>query len=212
MENGEIEFLGRVDDQLKIRGFRIEPGEIENAVLQLPGIMESLVTALPDNEGNNELVCYYVGGDPVNHKDIRDHLGRLLPEHMIPSHFVALVAMPLNENGKISKKDLPPPGMSQQESEEEYIVPGNTIEEQLAAIWSEVLDKPRIGINDNFFNLGGNSLKIVRLYDLIQKTIAEQIKVSDLFDNPTIAKQAAIISVRTGKLPEKAGKVDLIDF
>ncbi|MBN9381659.1 MAG: amino acid adenylation domain-containing protein [Chitinophagaceae bacterium] len=207
---GEIEFLGRLDEQLKIRGYRIEPGEIEKCIMQLSGVKAAVVISRQNREHMPEVVGYYTGDHKIPASSIRRQLSELLPEFMIPHHLLFLESFPLNSSGKVNKLALP--FYIEGDREEFSTPPSNSIEERLSSAWQQLLGGNRLGVNDNFFNLGGDSIKIIRLYNLIKKEFTEKIKVSDLYDNPTIAKQAAIIALLTGKTAAANKKVDLIDF
>lgn len=211
-EDGEIEYLGRIDEQLKVQGYRIEPAEVEKAMLSVPGITAAVVTAVANRENDKELVCYYTAIAPVQLQNIKEYLNSKLPAFMMPAHFTRLETLPLNINGKVDKRELPLPDYSARLAGMEYIAPVNPTEEQLLAIWEDVLEKHSIGVLDNFFSLGGNSLKIVRLYDMIRRSFQYQVKISELFDNPTIKQQAAILEEGSGNLRGSVSAVTVIDF
>ncbi len=195
LEDGSILFLGRTDSQVKIRGLRIELGEIENRLNQYRQIKDALVMVREDN-GNEKYICAYIvpNGD-INTEELREFLGGGLPSYMIPSHFVILEKMPLNPNGKVDRKSLPNPDFS---TGAEYQAPRNTIEIKLEEIWKNILygetsagnlpdsSQKKIGLNDNFFQLGGHSLKITTLASRIHKTFNVKIPLTDIFKKPTI--------------------------
>ncbi|NOR45017.1 MAG: amino acid adenylation domain-containing protein, partial [Candidatus Delongbacteria bacterium] len=185
LPDGNIEFLGRIDDQVKIRGFRIELGEIESQLLQIKGIDESVVIAREDDSGDKVLVAYYVSNKEIENSIIRASLQRVLPDYMIPSFFMKLEAIPLTPNGKIDKRGLPAPDI---EAGDNYVGPRNEVEEKLVDIWSEVLnlDKDKISINANFFDIGGNSLKLIALNKKIFKRLNKKFEMVDLFKLTTI--------------------------
>ncbi|MCP5045958.1 MAG: amino acid adenylation domain-containing protein, partial [bacterium] len=192
LPDGTIIFIGRLDHQVKIRGFRIELGEIENRLLDHQAIKETLVTAKKQVDGDNYLCAYIV---PVNPKAAGDltpgtlgeFLIKELPDYMVPSYFVILDKMPLNPNGKVDRKALPEPGVTHSIGGR-YVPPANRCEEQLTALWSEILNlsPDRIGVQDNFFQLGGHSLKATGLIAAIHKTFSVEISISELFAEPTI--------------------------
>ncbi|SHJ99133.1 non-ribosomal peptide synthase domain TIGR01720/amino acid adenylation domain-containing protein [Clostridium cavendishii DSM 21758] len=183
LPDGNIEFLGRIDNQVKIRGFRIELGEIETRLLEIQGIKEVIV--LDKEKDDNKYLCaYYVGEKRYTVNEFRDILGKRLPDYMIPSYFIKLESMPLNTNGKIARKLLP-------NTEENIIIdsvyeaPLTKVEKKLVEIWQEVLGVKNIGINDNFFYLGGDSIKAIQTISRI-KSEGYSFEVKDLFRNPNI--------------------------
>jgi len=198
LSDGDIEFLGRIDHQVKIRGFRIELGEIEYHLSTYPGIKGAAVTTKKIND-QDTLAAYFVnGGDTstVSIADLRNHLGRFLPDYMIPGYFTALEHIPLTPNGKIDKKSLPDPLGTALKPDSLYIAPQNELEEKLEIIWEEILGQKKIGINDNFFEIGGNSLKIIRIIDKITRELEENIPVARMFEYPTIHSFAEFLSGR----------------
>ncbi|MCP4146900.1 MAG: amino acid adenylation domain-containing protein [bacterium] len=199
LPDGNIEFMGRIDFQVKIRGFRIELGEIENQLLANTNIKNTIVLAKKDTENNNYLAAYYVLNDtkeqraPIPVSQLRDDLSKKLPGYMIPAHFVHLEKLPLTPNGKIDRKALPEPGETARHSTE-YQPPTNETEKKLAEIWQDVLDIKPIGINDNFFEIGGHSLKAINIISKIKKTFQVDLPLPVLFEKPSIIGQAGYIS------------------
>ncbi len=191
LPDGNIEFIGRIDDQVKIRGYRIELGEIESVLITHSEITSCCVLARPDGSGNKRLIAYIVGEDLDNTK-LEVFLKKSLPEYMVPMLWVFLDEMPLTSNGKIDKKGLPDPDTSIL-STQEFVAPRNEIEVQLASIWKELLQANEIGINDNFFALGGHSLLSTRLVSLIRKELNVEIAIKDVFAYATIATLADYI-------------------
>ena len=182
--NGNIEYLGRFDDQVKIRGHRIELGEISRNLVSIEGISQSIVTVGQNNE-EKFLIAYYVSETQLDKKEIQSSLSKVLPEYMVPSYYIALENMPLTSNGKINRKALPK--ISEKDIiRKEYVGPRNKTEEKLVQIWQEILKVETIGVTDNFFNLGGHSLLVVRIINLIKKEIGLNISVKTFFENPTI--------------------------
>ncbi len=192
LPDGNIEFLGRIDQQVKVRGFRIEPGEIENRLLTHENIKEAVVLAREDDGGGNYLTAYIVSSakEPLTVADLRDYLSKTLPDYMIPSYFQELERLPLTPNGKIDRRALPAVELA---VGDDYIPPRDEREEKLAALWSEVLgiDQNIIGIDSNFFQLGGHSLKATLLVFKIHKTFGIEVRLMDIFDGATIRKLAA---------------------
>lgn len=189
LADGMIEFFGRVDHQVKVRGYRIEPGEIENQLLKHTGIKEAVVITREDKQGEKYLCAYLVpalAGRSLSLTHLREFLAPNLPDYMIPSYFVTVERMPLNPNGKVDIKALPEPNL--RDSKENYVAPGDSVEHRLAEIWSQVLGigKDIIGIEDNFFQLGGHSLKVTELVHRVYKEFAIEIEIADVFVHPTI--------------------------
>jgi len=188
LPDGNIEFIGRKDEQIKIRGIRIELGEIEAALQKYESIDAAIVIAKMNQEREKELVAYVVSKEKLNSTDIRTYLSNTLPIYMLPNYFVQLDVLPLTSNGKIDRKRLPDPEDLGLSSGIEYIVPSNEIEEKLVEIWQEILGKEKIGIKDNFFELGGHSLKATRLSSQIYKQFEVKLALKDLFQKPVLKK------------------------
>ncbi|WP_162032977.1 non-ribosomal peptide synthetase [Chryseobacterium potabilaquae] len=189
---GDLEYIGRNDFQVKIRGYRIELGEIESALLSYEGIRQNVVLVNEHSSGLKYLVGYYVSDNAVNHEDLSMHLSGLLPEYMVPSVYVHLESLPLTINGKLDRKALPEPNFT---GDKEYIAPTTALEKQLAEIYGEVLSLPieNIGIHDDFFRLGGNSIMAIKLISKINHQLGVQIKVADIFQGKTIGRLFSII-------------------
>ncbi len=185
LPDGNIEFLGRIDNQVKVRGYRIELGEIEGQLLSHSNITEAVVIDREDIQNNKYLCGYIVSNKEEIVSDLREYLSKVLPEYMIPSYIVQLDKLPLTANGKVDRKALPKPEVSI-ETGVEYAAPSNTIEEKLTGIWSEVLGVERIGINDNFFALGGHSLKAINITAKIHKELNVLVPIKEMFETPTI--------------------------
>ncbi|MCX7920819.1 MAG: amino acid adenylation domain-containing protein [Clostridia bacterium] len=192
LNNGNIEFLGRIDHQVKIRGFRIELGEIESQLLKNGSIKEALVLSREDSQGNKYLCAYVVSEEEITITELREYLLRDLPDYMIPSYFVLLENMPLTVNGKVDRGALPEPG-GVMNTGVEYVPPENPIEEKLVDIWRELLRVERIGVNDNFFEVGGHSLKAVALKARIAKEFNIDVTLDDIFREPRIKGLAKCI-------------------
>jgi amino acid adenylation domain-containing protein len=187
LADGTLEFLGRLDAQVKIRGFRIEPGEVEAALREHPAVREALVMAREDEPGDRRLAVYVVPAAPLGAEALRAHLRARLPEHMVPSAFVFLHALPLSPNGKVDRGRLPAPEYG---SRERYAAPATPVEERLAEVWREVLKVERVGRDDGFFELGGHSLLIVRLAARLREALGREVAVVDLFRFATVARLA----------------------
>jgi len=187
LPEGDVEFLGRIDHQVKVRGFRIELGEIESQLLSHPNVKESVVLAR-EGEGGDKYLCAYVvphTGDAMQVAELREYLAAELPDYMVPAYFVLLEKMPLNPNGKVDRKALPEPDLT---SGRDYVPPQNEREKILVNLWSDVLavDRKEIGIHDNFFQLGGHSLKAAGLVGRIHKAFSVEIPIAELFKIPTV--------------------------
>lgn len=191
LPDGTLEYLGRIDQQVKIRGFRIELGEIEAGLASYPGIASAVVT-VRTGESGNELAGYVVFQTGVDGAGqilaIREHIGKKLPEYMIPASLVVLDEMPLTTNGKIDRKALPEPGRELRTSATEYIAPTTDLERILAGLWEDVLHVEKVGILDNFFELGGDSIKGAIFANRLQQKIDAVFYVVALFEAPTISE------------------------
>jgi amino acid adenylation domain-containing protein len=195
--DGEIEFLGRVDQQVKLRGFRIEPGEIEAALLRHASVRDALVMVREDVPGDQRLVAYVVGEEgATTGVELRQHLKGELPEYMVPAAFVFLPAMPLLPNGKTDKRALPAPENAGAGGGREYVAPRTTVEELLAGIWSEVLGVERVGLSDNFFELGGHSLLVTQLVSRVREGLNVELPLREFFDASTLADLALSVEAQ----------------
>jgi aryl carrier-like protein len=218
LSDGTIEFKGRIDEQVKIRGHRIELGEIENAYLGISGVEHSVVLALT-SEHEKYLVCYLVLGEELSHglervgvfesslseeigilggdeylavvRDLKERSSETLASYMVPSHFVFIEKLPLTSNGKIDKKSLPSPDIESQISHN-YVGPRDEIETRLCEIWSEVLGLERVGINDNFFEMGGDSILSIRVVSKLHSS-GFTCSVKDIFEHPTVAALGLVL-------------------
>jgi len=193
LPNGDIEYIGRIDNQVKLRGFRIELGEIENQLLKNEEIKETVVVDREDKQGNKYLCAYIVSGKEMTISELRGCLSKKLPDYMIPAYFMQIEKMPLTPNGKIDRKALPEPD-GEINTGVEYVAPRNEIEEKLVNVWSEVLGLERIGIDDDFFVLGGHSLKAIQVVSMIHKILNVEVPVGELFSNSTVRKIGEYIS------------------
>jgi amino acid adenylation domain-containing protein len=208
LPDGNVEFLGRSDDQLKIRGFRIEPREVQAALDQHPGVRESFVLASEAGAGEKRLIAYVVpAGESEPSRDaLRRFLFELLPDYMVPSAFVVLGALPLTRNGKVDRAALPAAPETPPETEKAFVAPRTPTEEKLAGIWSEVLGVERVGVLDNFFDLGGHSLKATQVIARLRTTFRVAMPLKSLFESPTIEGLAIAI---TGNQAEGVGGDDV---
>lgn len=199
LPNGEMEYLGRIDFQVKIRGFRIELGEIENKLNTLTTIEDCLVLVKQDESDDNFLIAYYVSENPIETADLREHLGKQLPDYMIPSFFVHYKNFPLNQNGKVDRKVLINPledgGVARKRA---IIQPETSTEEKLMELWNEVLKKEESSIDDNFFEVGGHSLKANQLIGKMYRAFEVEIRLGDFFDSPTVRELAELVDTKKG--------------
>ena len=195
LTDGNIEFLGRNDFQVKIRGFRIELGEIEARLAEYPGVSQAIVIAREDTPGDKRLAAYYTLADGANQnigaEQLRPHLSASLPEYMVPAAFLRIDSLPLTPNGKLDRKALPAPNSSS------LLIasrpPSTREERRLAKIWSEVLGVDCVNRDDNFFDLGGHSILLVRLFARINKEFGSNLPITTIFDTPTLSALAKVL-------------------
>ncbi|WP_164003031.1 non-ribosomal peptide synthetase, partial [Pyxidicoccus caerfyrddinensis] len=188
LPHGELEFLGRLDEQLKLRGFRIEPGEVEMVLREQPFVREALVMLREDVPGDRRLVAYVLSqpDTQVEPQSLRTALLSRLPEYMVPSAFVALEALPLTSSGKVDKKALPAPSGSAAASASEYTAPRTDTEQRLASIWREVLHVEQVGLFDEFMSLGGHSLLATQVVSRIRASFVVELPLRTLFEATTL--------------------------
>jgi amino acid adenylation domain-containing protein len=189
LSDGNIEFLGRKDDQVKVRGYRIELQEIESILLREPAIKEVVITVF-GQEDEKELICWYASQSGEALSDLKDALKQQLPDYMVPAHFILLPHLPVTPNGKIDKKALQDPLKYIDHSRTITAVPATATETTLLRIWQDILKRNNIGVLDHFFELGGQSLRAMVLVSRIQKTFAADISLKDIFLYPTIRSLA----------------------
>ena len=196
LPDGNIDFLGRIDHQVKIRGFRIELGEIETILSQNSAVKEAIVIPQEYEAGDKRLIAYIVprNPQPPTNKELKDFLQSRLPEYMIPSGFVILDTLPLTPNDKVDRRALPKPDKTNLNLEEEYLSARNEVEQKLVALWEQVFSIQPIGIKDNFFSLGGNSLMATSMVVEIEKIFNKKLSQAIFFKASTIEELAAIIS------------------
>jgi acyl-coenzyme A synthetase/AMP-(fatty) acid ligase len=191
LNSGDIEYIGRMDDQVKIRGFRIELGEIEAQLSHYNGIKEAVIIA-KEKDGNKYLTAYYVADNEIERVRLKTFLKTKLPDYMVPTYYVHLESLPLTSNGKLDKKALPEPVIK---IVEESAKPKNEIQKELVRIWADLLGigEDKIGVNTNFFDVGGNSLKLVKMVDKINRQFNAEITVAKVFTYPVISLLAAFL-------------------
>jgi amino acid adenylation domain-containing protein len=204
--DGEIEFVGRVDQQVKVRGFRIELGEIETVLGQHPGVREAVVVASEDAPGGKRLIAYVVANirgtsseqgtassNPPNTSELLSYLKQHLPEYMVPSSFVVLESLPLMANGKVDRNALPVPEQARPELAQVYVAPRTAVEEVLCGVFSEVLQVEPVGVRDSFFELGGHSLLATQVASRVRVTFQVELSLRRLFEAPTVERLAEAI-------------------
>ena len=208
-DEAHLEFIGRVDQQVKLRGYRIELGEIE-AVLRRHEQVREAVVVVREESGEKRLVAYVVSEASPN--ELRDFLRLHLPEYMIPAAWVQLEALPLTANGKVDRRALPDPDSQRPELSSAYIAPRTSVEREIAEVWQEVLGLEAVGVDDNFFDLGGHSLHALRVHGKLCAKFGNELSLVQLFQFPTISALAGLITQKTAdessleKVHERASK------
>lgn len=202
--NGTVGFVGRNDEQVKIRGYRIEPGEIEAVLLEHPAVCEALVIAQEETTGEKRLVAYVIPGDMEEteqafRSELRQHLNARLPLYMHPSRIVRREAFPLTIHGKVDRRALASAELEMEQEEEKtpFVAPGNSVEEALAGIWSDVLHVKQVGTYDNFFELGGHSLLATQILSRVREFFQIKLPLRTIFEAPTIAALAEAVIQKT---------------
>jgi amino acid adenylation domain-containing protein len=207
LPDGQLEYVGRADTQVKVRGFRIELGEIEAALREHAQIEQAVVIVREDHAGEKRLVAYVVPSSIApaaatttttttapTAAELRNFLSGTLPDYMLPSAFVVLESLPLNSSGKLDRKALPNPDQSRPELSMPFLSPSTQMEEMIAGIWAEVLRLDKVGVDDNFFDLGGHSLMSVRVHERIRSTLSIDVPLLKLFQHSTVRTLAAFLS------------------
>jgi amino acid adenylation domain-containing protein len=201
LPDGRLEYLGRTDHQIKLRGFRIELGEVEAVLRQHPQISDNIVLVREDEPGDRRLVAYLVTGEEIPIGDLRAFLRKKLPDYMVPSAFVRLDALPLTANGKVDRKALPQPEDPTSRARNNYVAPRAELERSLVTIWQQLLRVETVGVEDNFFDLGGHSLLLVRLSQEIQNSLGLEVALVEMFEHPTVASLARHLSSKQSAVP-----------
>ena len=195
--DGTLEFLGRLDHQVKVRGFRIELGEIEAALRDAPEVRDVVVIAREDVPGDKQLVAYLLSHDgQLPAAELRGRLRAKLPEYMVPAEFVTLARFPLTPNGKVDRRALPMPAPPAPQLQ---APPRTALERTLARVWQEVLHVGAVGVEDNFFDVGGDSLRLIRIQQQLQLIVQRKVSVTDLFKYPTIRALAGFLGEPTAR-------------
>jgi amino acid adenylation domain-containing protein len=182
LDNGEIKFIGRKDNQVKINGYRVELGEIDKVLNEHKAVRQALTHIFDTTQDSKQLVAYLVMEHEVDEILLRDYLYTRLPHYMMPHHFVIMDELPMTANGKLNRKALPIPG----QKDNIYVAPESNTEMLLAEAWEQLLKSPKVGVNDNFFSLGGHSLKAVQLVSWIHQKLGVKLQLKDIFTNPTV--------------------------
>jgi acyl-coenzyme A synthetase/AMP-(fatty) acid ligase/acyl carrier protein len=218
LPDGRLDFLGRLDRQVKIRGFRVEPGEVERVLSQHPAIRKAAVVV--SNSGEERFLAAYLvwqaeAAGEVG--ELRAWLREKVPAHLLPEVFIPLPELPLTASGKVDRATLPAPGAPQAD-EQAYVPPRSPLEEQLAEIWRRVLGSDRIGVHDNFFEIGGHSLKATRIIAHLRQELGVELPLEALFEEPTIAGLAAAVvqamaeRMESGALDELLAEAESLDL
>lgn len=192
LPNGEIDYKGRIDGQVKVRGYRIELGEVEVALEKHASIEQAVANVREDRPGLKRLVGYYVAKHEVSVNELRKHLASLLPDYMVPSAFVAVKELPRTPSGKIDRKALPAPDVKRPDLDVAYAAPSTSAQKTLANVWADLLGIDRVGINDNFFDLGGNSLLSIQAVAQLEGH-GLKLPIVKLYQHPTVLACAAYL-------------------
>src|SRR5882724_2509290 len=204
LADGNIEYVGRADEQVKVRGYRIELGEVETVLREHGQVQECVVVAREDEEGEKRLVAYVVeqgegAGASVSVKEWREYLKQRLPEYMIPSSYVRLEQLPLTVNGKIDRRALPAPDGARPELGVDFVAPRGEVELRVAGVWAEVLGITEVGVEDNFFEMGGHSLQMIRVQGKLQALFDRELPLVRLFEYSTVRRLAKYLNEGEGK-------------
>jgi acyl carrier protein len=211
LPEGNIEYLGRIDNQVKIRGFRIELGEIEAVLRFHPQVREAVVLVNEsDHLENRALVAYIVLNDPTFATQLlREFVKRQLPNYMVPDYWLILENLPLTSNGKIDRRVLPLPNPELHRSVD-YVAPDNSTQEAIATIFGQVLKLEKVGLDDNFFEIGGNSLQATQVISLLRESLSLELPLRRLFEQPTVADLALAVTKIQTTLQKLQTPIDLL--
>lgn len=203
LPDGQLDFVGRADNQVKIRGFRIELGEVEIALASHPDVAQAVVAVREITPGTKRLVAY-AAGTGLDQAGLRAFASAALPDYMMPTAFVVLDALPLNANGKVDRKALPAPE-PEALTAAEYTAPRTGREQLLAEVWASVLGLPRVGVHDNFFDLGGDSILTIQVVSRVREE-GLTISPKQMFKAPTVAGLAELVTEAAELLPHRSRK------
>ncbi|HYC28610.1 MAG TPA: amino acid adenylation domain-containing protein, partial [Chitinophagaceae bacterium] len=207
LPDGSLELMGRKDDQVKIRGFRVELAEIEAALRNYPGIGSAVVLAQQKGQ-DKQLAAYIVCNEPLSASVLRNYLSESLPDYMLPAYFVQLDKLPLTASGKVDRRKLPNPESNSLETGTQYVAPRNELEAGMVNIWQELLGKDKIGIEDNFFEVGGDSIKILRLMSELKKTLGVKVSFADIYEHSTIERLSDHIQQNRAGIEQKNNSIN----
>ena len=202
LPNGDVEYLGRLDHQVKIRGFRIELGEIESLLSKHPLIQEAVVTTRKQGDSHQLLAYLVFQQQQLSRHELQGYLQKFLPDYMVPSLYMPLEAMPLTGNGKVDRKALPEPPDKQPQARGEVLLAQNKTEKMIAQIWEEILALEKISVQENFFDLGGNSLSLIRVLEVLQERLDHPLEMVRLYQYPTIRGLSRFLESATEQNPE----------
>ncbi|MBC9915650.1 non-ribosomal peptide synthetase [Chitinophaga varians] len=199
LPDGNMEFLGRKDNQVKIRGFRVELGEIESILQRHENIKEAIVDTFKGADNNNQLCAYLVAAADIDSAEVKSYLRPLLPAYMVPDHYIMLDALPLNSNGKIDRKALPRPEEGELVSSSDYVAPSTALEVTMARLWSSILNKEKIGVHDNFFEQGANSLSVGAFINRMHREADVALSIREVFLHPNIGELAVTLKDKVAR-------------
>jgi len=205
LQDGNLEYIGRIDQQVKIRGFRIELGEIETVLTQHHEITEAVVVMHEDSPGSKRLIAYIVVVDILNYTEdlihsIKVYLRKHIPEYMVPERLIILSTIPKTPSGKIDRRALPIPNLVEQPRKEQILLHGT--EKLIAEVWQKILHIEKVSLNDNFFDLGGNSLLLVQVREQLQTIFTKKISIVEMFQHPTVRALGQLLSQQESPTPE----------
>jgi acyl carrier protein len=209
--DGNIELLGRKDNQIKVRGFRVELDDVEMAILWHPMVKKCAVRVYQDQGGRNRLAAYLIADEGMSSSTIRSFLRDRLPEYMIPSDFVMVDALPLTPAGKIDRRALPLPDRTRPDLDSTFVAPRTETESLIAKIWSQILGVEQVGVYDNFFDLGGHSLMATQILSRLRNVANVEIPLRAMYENPTIANLAEAVEAATRNLFLQAEHSTIMD-
>jgi len=199
LPDGNLEFLGRDDEQIKVRGYRVEPAEVESALRSHPAVSDAVIVTQPGASGDVRLIAYCATTGAVSQEELRGHLADWLPEFMIPSVIAALDALPRTPSGKVDRRALPDPATLPGQAASDYVAPRTPIEEAVAAMWAETLGLERVGVTEDFFEIGGHSLVATQVVAQVRSGLAVDLPLHSLFTCPTVESLAAEIMRMMGE-------------
>jgi acyl carrier protein len=194
--DGAVQYVARADTQLKVHGHRIDVGEIEAALQKHNGVRDCVVVAGAGGESGGHLIAYVVSGDEgsLDANDLRAFMKELVPEYMVPTTIIFLEQLPLTPDGVVDREALPPPDLTEAAAAHMFVAPRTELERTIAAVWASVLGQQKIGVNDNFFDLGGHSLLVAKVHMQLGAELDREIPMVKLFEHPTVASLAAFLN------------------